>query len=191
MTEARGRFSGKIVLFVIIGIIILIAAIVISFHNRLVRADEGINEQWAQVQTQYQRRADLIPNLVETVRGFASHEESLLKEITAMRGQYGQAVTPADYEKVDADFTRAINVVVEAYPELRSNENFLALQAELAGTENRIAVARKDFNEAVASYNRLVRTFPGNIFAGMFGFETRECSCGAERRHVSDDSVLT
>ena len=174
MTEARGRFSGKIVLFVIIGIIILIAAIVISFHNRLVRADERINEQWAQVQTQYQRRADLIPNLVETVRGFASHEESLLKEITAMRGQYGQAGTPADYEKVDADFTRAINVVVEAYPELRSNENFLALQAELAGTENRIAVARRDFNTAVASYNRLVRTFPGNIFAAMFGFETRE-----------------
>lgn len=91
-----------------------------------------------------------------------------------MRGQYSQAATPEDYEKADAEFTRAINVVVEAYPELTSNENFLALQAELAGTENRIAVARKDFNEAVASYNRLVRTFPGNIFAGMFGFETRD-----------------
>ena len=174
MTEARGRSTGKIALFVIIGIIILIAALVISYHNRLVRSDEKINEQWAQVQTQYQRRADLIPNLVETVRGFASHEENLLKEITAMRGQYSQAATPEDYEKADAEFTRAINVVVEAYPELTSNENFLDLQAELAGTENRIAVARKDINEAVATYNRIVRTFPGNIFAGMFGFETRD-----------------
>ena len=112
MTEARGRSTGKIALFVIIGIIILIAALVISYHNRLVRSDEKINEQWAQVQTQYQRRADLIPNLVETVRGFASHEENLLKEITAMRGQYSQAATPEDYEKADAAFKRAFNVVV-------------------------------------------------------------------------------
>lgn len=175
MTDQKtGLKTGVKVLIAILVIVIAIGALFVSYHNRFVRADESINQAWAQVQTQYQRRADLIPNLVETVKGYASHEESVLMEITGMRSRYSAAATPEEYEQVDQDFQRAINVVVEAYPDLKANENFLALQAELAGTENRIAVARRDFNDMVASYNRSVRTFPGNFFANLYGFGVRD-----------------
>lgn len=172
--KKTGLKTGMKVLIAILAIIVAVAALFISYHNRFVRADESINQAWAQVQTQYQRRADLIPNLVETVKGYAAHEESVLMEITGMRSRYSEASTPEEFEQVDQDFQRAINIVVEAYPELKANENFLALQAELAGTENRIAVARRDFNDVVASYNRSVRTFPGNFFANLFGFSVRD-----------------
>lgn len=175
MTEKRaGLKPGMTIIVIVIAIVLVIAFAFISYHNRFVRADESINQAWAQVQTQYQRRADLIPNLVETVKGYAAHEESLLVELTGMRARYGAANTPEELEQVDQDFQHAINVVVEAYPELKANENFLALQAELAGTENRIAVARRDFNDVVADYNRSVRSFPGNFFAKIFGFGTRD-----------------
>lgn len=170
----KGIKPGLAILLVILGLALIIGVTFISYHNKFVRADETINQQWAQVQTQYQRRADLIPNLVETVKGYASHEAAVLTELTAMRSRYSEASTPEELERVDQDFQRAINVVVEAYPDLKANENFLALQAELAGTENRIAVARRDFNESVGSYNKMVRTFPGNFFAGIFGFNARD-----------------
>ncbi|MFA5585317.1 MAG: LemA family protein [Saccharofermentanales bacterium] len=172
--KKSGLKTGMKVLIAIIVLVVAVAALFISYNNRFVRGDESIKQAWAQVQTQYQRRADLIPNLVETVKGYAAHEESVLMEITGMRSRYGEASTPEEYEKVDQDFQRAINIVVEAYPELKANENFLALQAELAGTENRIAVARKDFNDQVASYNKSVRTFPGSFFANLFGYEVRD-----------------
>jgi len=172
--KKTGLKTGMKVLIAILAIVVAVAALFISYHNRFVRADESINQAWAQVQTQYQRRADLIPNLVETVKGYAAHEESVLMEITGMRSRYNEASTPEEFEQVDQDFQRAINIVVEAYPELKANENFLALQAELAGTENRIAVARRDFNDVVASYNRSVRAFPGNFFANLFGFSVRD-----------------
>ena len=171
--KKTGLKTGMKVLIAVLAIVIAVAAVFISYHNRFVRADESINQAWAQVQTQYQRRGDLIPNLVETVKGYAAHEESVLMEITGMRSRYNEAATPEEYQQVDQDFQRAINVVVEAYPDLKANENFLALQAELAGTETRIAVARRDFNDVVASYNRSVRTFPGSFFAKLFGFDTR------------------
>ncbi|HZK28636.1 MAG TPA: LemA family protein [Clostridia bacterium] len=175
MTEKKaGLKPGLMILVVILAIVAIVAFAFISYHNRFVKADETINQAWAQVQTQYQRRADLIPNLVETVKGYASYEEQVLKDITGMRSRYNDAKTPEEYEQADQDFQRAINIVVEAYPELKANENFLALQAELAGTENRIAVARRDFNNVVADYNRSVRTFPGNFFAKLYGFSVRD-----------------
>lgn len=175
MTEKKaGLKPGLVILLIIIALVAIVAFAFISYHNRLVKADETINQAWAQVQTQYQRRADLIPNLVETVKGYASYEEQVLKDITGMRSRYNEATTPEEYEQADQDFQRAIDVVVEAYPELKANESFLALQAELAGTENRIAVARRDFNNVVADYNRSVRTFPGNLFAKLYGFSVRD-----------------
>ena len=174
MTKIAGLKPGLMILVIILAIVAIVALVFISYHNRLVKADETINQAWAQVQTQYQRRADLIPNLVETVKGYASYEEKVLKDITGMRSRYNEAKTPEEFEQVDQDFQRAINIVVEAYPDLKANENFLAFQAELSGTENRIAVARRDFNNTVADYNRTVRTFPGNFFAKMFGFSVRD-----------------
>ncbi|MGI6157349.1 MAG: LemA family protein [Saccharofermentanales bacterium] len=174
-------------LVIILVIVAIIAIIFVSYHNRFVRADESINAAWAQVETQYQRRADLIPNLVNTVKGYAQHEVEVLTNITAMRARYDAADTPEEYEAIDRDFERAINVVVEAYPDLKASEQFLSLQAELAGTENRIAVARRDFNNQVGSYNRLVRTFPGKLFAKMYGFETRSMFQAQPESEVAPD----
>ncbi|MGI6507491.1 MAG: LemA family protein [Saccharofermentanales bacterium] len=173
MTEQKQRSPMKSVLFVIILIAVLIGGAFLMYHNRFIKADEKINEMWGQVQTQYQRRADLIPNLVNTVKGYASHEEKVLKDLTELRTKHQQAQTPAELEAVDRELQTAINIAVEAYPDLKANQNFLALQDELAGTENRIAVSRKDYNAAVASYNRSVRTIPGKWFASMYGFEPR------------------
>lgn len=183
MSESKQRNPLMTVLIVIIVLAVAIGGAFMMYHNRFVKADEKINEMWGQVQTQYQRRADLIPNLVNTVKGYAAHEEKVLNDLTELRTKHQQAQTPAELEAIDRELQTVINVVVEAYPDLRANENFLALQDELAGTENRIAVARKDYNEAVASYNRLVRTIPGKWFAGMYGFEPRpmfEAQPGAE-----------
>ena len=185
MTEQKQRSPMKSVLFVIILIAVLIGGAFLMYHNRFIKADEKINEMWGQVQTQYQRRADLIPDLVNTVKGYASHEEKVLKDLTELRTKHQQAQTPAELEAVDRELQTAINIAVEAYPDLKANQNFLALQDELAGTENRIAVSRKDYNAAVASYNRSVRTSPGKWFASLYGFEPRplcEAQPGTVRR---------
>jgi LemA protein len=162
------------ILLTILAVIAVVAMILVGKYNTLVNMDEDVKGKWAQVEVQYQRRADLIPNLVETVRGYATHEQETLEKITALRSGYENAKTPEDYAKLDSELQTLVNVVVEAYPELQANENFLALQDELAGTENRIAVARKDYNESVTKYNKYIRSFPNNILAGMFGFETRD-----------------
>lgn len=184
MTEQKQGNPVRTVVIAIVVIAVVIGGALMMYHNRFVKADEKINEMWSQVQTQYQRRADLIPNLVSTVKGYADHEEKVLKDLTELRSKHQQAETPAELEAIDRELQAAINIVVEAYPDLKANENFLGLQAELAGTENRIAVARRDYNTAVASYNKSVRTFPGKWFAGMFGFEPRpmfEAQPGADK----------
>lgn len=179
--QRKGRFSSPLAIILIIGI--LVGIMISSKYNGLVRKQEDVNKTWAEVQTQYQRRADLIPNLVETVKGYAKHEEETLENIAKLRSGYTEAKTPEDYEKLDTELARNINIVVENYPDLKANENFLSLQDELAGTENRIAVARRDFNNEATEFNKSVRTFPNNIFASILGFdkfETFKAQDGAE-----------
>lgn len=169
-----------------------------STYNSMVTLDEGLSQSWANVQSSYQRRLDLIPNLVNTVKGYAEHEKSTLEGVTSQRtgnaavekagqelldaqkaasatyGPNAQAVTPAQYQNLDRAYGVYINAVHEAYPSLKANENFLSLQDELAGTENRINTERNRYNEAVKAYNVKVRRFPNNIFAGLFGFDAKQ-----------------
>ena len=163
-----------------IGIMLAVAALLatmlgIGSYNTLVRRQELMRESWAQVENMLQRRYDLIPNLVKTVKGYAAHEQRLFEEVTRLRSQWGAAKTTP--ERVDAaqQLEGALSrllVVVERYPELKANQNFLALQDELAGTENRIAVERRRYNEAVRNYNLAVRNFPSNLVAGLTGFQS-------------------
>lgn len=157
----------------------------VGAYNSLVTMDENVSNQWANVETQYQRRADLIPNLVNTVKGYASHEKETLEGVVAARSQATQIkVDPSDltpeklaaYQKAQGAVTSALGkllAITESYPDLKANQNFLELQAQLEGTENRITVARKNFNDAAQSYNTAIRRFPKSIFAGMFGFDKR------------------
>ncbi len=168
---------GLIILAVILVIVIGFGAIFAGSYNNLVKLDEETNAKWAQVENQLKRRADLIPNLVSTVKGYAAHEENVLLGVTQARSKLETARTPGEYAAADAQLTTALdrlNVVVEAYPELKANENFIRFQDELAGTENRIAVSRMDYNESAKVLNNKVRSFPTNIIAGMFGFAQRE-----------------
>ncbi len=171
--------------------ITLILAFISSFsgcsYNTLVQMDENVNQSWAQVENQYQRRADLIPNLVNTVKGYADFEKSVLTEVTEMRSQVGQIKLSADdltdedkfkkfqdaQDKLSGALSRLL-VVAENYPQLKANENFLSLQSQLEGTENRIAVERKKFNEAVQEYNTKIRSFPTLITAKLFGFKEKQ-----------------
>ncbi|MEG0807130.1 MAG: LemA family protein [Alistipes sp.] len=167
-------------------ILIGLGAVVVIFfyatYNGFVKADEGVKTAWSNVGAQYQRRADLIPNLVTTVKGYATHESSTLNEVTEARTRAtsinltADDLTPeklADFQKAQSQVGSALGrliAVSESYPDLKANQNFLELQAQLEGTENRIAVARKEFNEVSQKYNVAVRRFPANIVAGMFGF---------------------
>jgi len=169
------------------GLLALLAALlvwVLSQINTIPRLEEGAKAAWAEVQNTYQRRADLIPNLVETVKGFAAQEKEVLTAVVEARAKATQTVLPAElasdpaalaaWEQSQQELGQALArllVVVEAYPELRSSENFLALQAQLEGTENRIAVARRDFIAAVQAYNTAIRTFPGLLWALIYGAE--------------------
>jgi LemA protein len=184
-------------------VILLVIAVVVGLffmgtYNRLVGLQQGVDTQWAQVQTVYQRRTDLIPNLVNTVAGAANFEKSTLTEITNARASVGRvqldpnkAPTDAkqlqEYQAAQGQLTNALSrllVVAENYPQLKATENFQGLQAQLEGTENRISVERNKFNTTVQSYNVAVRTFPTNLIAGMFGFPPRpffEAQQGAEK----------
>ena len=171
--------------------IILIAAVAIiafwgiSAYNGLVKMDEGVNTAWSNVENQYQRRADLIPNLVNTVKGYASHEKETLEAVLAARSKATQMtidpenLTPEklqEYQKAQGEIGAALGrllAITEAYPDLKANQNFKELQAQLEGTENRISVERRNFNETARSYNTAIRTFPRTIIAGMCGFEKR------------------
>ncbi len=174
--------------FILIGIVALIILIVgwlMKGYNGMVNEDENVNLQWGEVENQYQRRLDLIPNLVNVVKGYASHEKETLEGVIEARAKATQTtIDPsnmteeqlANFQKAQDGLSGALNrlmVVVEKYPELKANENFLQLQAQLEGTENRITVARKSYNDAATIYNKLVRRFPNNMLAGIFGFSVR------------------
>ena len=183
-------------LIITIVVIVLVALWGISSYNGLVGMDENVSNKWANVETQYQRRSDLIPNLVNTVKGYAKHESQTLEAVMAARSQATQVKrdpangTPqqlAAYQKAQGDVTTALGkllAITENYPDLKANQNFLELQSQLEGTENRINVARKDFNDSAKKYNTSLRRFPRNIIASMFGFEKRnyfEAEAGAEK----------
>ena len=183
-------------LIITIVVIVLVALWGISSYNGLVGMDENVSNKWANVETQYQRRSDLIPNLVNTVKGYAKHESQTLEAVMAARSQATQVkidpsnCTPqqlAAYQKAQGDVTTALGTllaITENYPDLKANQNFLELQSQLEGTENRINVARKDFNDSAKKYNTSLRRFPRNIIASMFGFEKRnyfEAEAGAEK----------
>ena len=159
------------------GIFLLIVLIFVGSYNGIIRMDENINSSWAQVENQLKRRADLIPNLVETAKGYAKHEEEVFTNLANARAGVMNAKTPGEHLVAEQQMNSALaglRVVVEAYPELKANELFSNLQTELAGTENRIATERMRYNENVQTYNSKIRRFPTNIFAGMLGFEARE-----------------
>jgi LemA protein len=174
--------------YIIIGVILLFAFIVvgwgISVYNGLVTADEAVKSAWSQVENQYQRRYDLIPNLVETVKGYAKQEREVLENVTNARASVGQLkVTPevlrdpeafARFQRAQDGLSSALSrllVVAENYPNLKSNENFMTLQSQLEGTENRISVERRRFNEVVQNFNVRIRRFPGSIIASFAGFK--------------------
>ena len=170
---------------IIIAVAVLAVVWGITGYNGLVSMDEGVQTKWADVETQYQRRADLIPNLVNTVKGYAAHESETLQAVVEARAKAtSMNIDPsnmsaeqiANFQKVQDGVSSALGrllVTVEKYPDLKANENFRELQAQLEGTENRISVARRDYNEAARKYNTTLRSFPKNILAGMFGFEKK------------------
>ena len=188
--------GGLVVILIIIALVCGMA--LMGSYNRLVTLDQNVNKKWGDVQTVYQRRTDLIPNLVNTVQGAANFEKSTLTDITNARASVGRvqldptkAPTDAaqlqEFQAAQGQLSNALSrllVVVERYPELKSNQNFLALQAQLEGTENRISVERNNFNGAVQDFNVAVRRFPTNLIAGMFGFSPKpffQAQQGAEK----------
>jgi LemA protein len=172
-------------ILIIVGVIAVVVLWAVRIYNNMVKLDEETQQAWAQVENVYQRRADLIPNLVKTVQGAAEYEKGTLEGVIEARSKATSVqVDPSNLtEESIAAFQQAqdqlssalsrLMVVVERYPELKANQNFLELQAQLEGTENRIAVERKNFNEVVQKYNTAIRRFPNNIFAGMFGFDKK------------------
>lgn len=166
--------KGTIIGIVIAAIVILMVIIFASTYNGLVNKQEEVEGKYADISVQLERRADLIPNLVNTVKGYASHEEKVIDNITTARENLINSKSIEEKANANQELTNALNalaVVVENYPDLKANTNFINLQDELAGTENRIAVARRDYNEAVKNYNKTIKSFPKNIIASMFGFE--------------------
>ena len=176
---SRALIVGIVILVVLVGLVVW----GVGINNQLVTLDQQVNQAWAQVQNQYQRRADLIPNLVETVKGFAAQERGVLEAVTQARARAtGVQLTPEAlndpramerFQAAQRELSGALSrllVTVERYPELKSNQNFLDLQKQLEGTENRIAVERKRFNDAVGAYNTRLRLFPGSIVARLAGF---------------------
>lgn len=183
--------------WIIAGVVVLLLLFWgVGSYNGLVGQDEEVNNKWSNVETQYQRRSDLIPNLVSTVKGYAQHESKTLEAVMAARSQATQVkidpsnCTPqqlAQYQKAQGDVTNALGkllAITENYPDLKANQNFLELQSQLEGTENRITVARKDFNDAAKEYNVAIRRFPKSIIAGICGFDKKayfEAEAGAEK----------
>jgi LemA protein len=183
--------KGMVIGCAIGGVVLLGVAILVSWgisaYNSMVSLDQAVIQQWAQVENQYQRRADLIPNLVNTVKGYADFEKDVLTKVTEARAKVSQFnITPellndpqafAKFQSLQGELSGALSrllVTVENYPQLKANENFLQLQAQLEGTENRISVERKKFNEVVQTYNTAIKRFPSSMLAGMFGFGEKQ-----------------
>ena len=166
--------KGIVVLIVLALIALMIGGMYVGRRNEMVRKNETVKSAWAQVDVVLQRRADLVPNLVETVKGFAAQEQTVFHDSASARAALMGAQTPADKIAANGQLDGALGrllLIVENYPQLKSNENFLRLQDELAGTENRIAVERKRYNDAIQDYNTYIGLFPNNIFAGWAGFQ--------------------
>ena len=183
-------------IIIIIAVVAVIVIWAVSMYNGLVTMDESVNSQWANVETQYQRRADLIPNLVNTVKGYATHEKETLEGVVSARAEATKTtIDPSNlneesmkkFQAAQGDLSSALSrlmLVIERYPDLKANQNFSELQAQLEGTENRISVERKRFNETAQSYNTYIRSFPTNVLAGMFGFQPKayfSAESGAEK----------
>lgn len=183
--------KGMLIGCAIGGVVLLAIAMLVSWgivsYNNMVSLDQSVIQQWAQVENQYQRRTDLIPNLVNTVKGYADFEKEVLTKVTEARSKVSQFnITPellndpqafAKFQSLQGELSSALSrllVTVENYPQLKANENFLQLQAQLEGTENRISVERKKFNEVVQQYNTNIKSFPASILAGMFGFGEKQ-----------------
>lgn len=176
----------KTTLLIVAAVVALLAVYCVTTYNSLAKASQSVAAAWANVETQYQRRSDLIPNLVNTVKGYAAHESETLESVMAARAAAtsitldGSNMTPAQFEQYAAaqsSVTSALGrliAVAENYPDLKANQNFLELQSQLEGTENRITVERQRYNDVVKSFNKKVVTFPKNVIAGMFGFSAKE-----------------
>ncbi|MGE5382371.1 MAG: LemA family protein [Omnitrophica WOR_2 bacterium] len=177
--------KSLVTVLVVIGVILILVMWGSSRYNRLVSMEEGVKGAWSQVENVYQRRADLIPNLVNTVKGYADFEQKTLTQVIEARSKATGVTVNADnldqasiqqFQQAQQGLSSALSrlmVVVERYPDLKANQNFLDLQSQLEGTENRIAVERRNFNQTAQNYNAQIRRFPNNIFAGMFGFERK------------------
>lgn len=175
--------KSTIILITVVAIIAIILLSVIGTYNGLVSKKEAVTKEYSNLEVMLQRRADLIPNLVNTVKGFLEHENEVVDKVTTARQNLVNAKSIDEKQKANNELTNSLNalmVVVENYPDLKSSQNFINLQDELAGTENRISTARRDYNNAVNSYNKSRKTFPSNMLAGMFGF-------GEEKYFEADD----
>ena len=171
--------------WIIIAVVVVVVLMVINSYNKMVTKDQGVKTAWSQVENQYQRRADLIPNLVKVVKGYAEHEKSTLEDVVKARAEASKTtidpskMTQEDLQKFQESQNQLggalsrLMLVVERYPDLKANQNFLQLQAQLEGTENRISVERKRFNEVAQDYNTYILRLPNNLFSGMFGFSTK------------------
>lgn len=179
----KGIMIGGIVVIVLI----ILAAVFAGTYNSMISKQTDVQEAFSNMDTQLQRRADLIPNLLETVKGYMAHEQEIMTAVADARSKLAGAATVEDKQAADSELSSALSrllMVAENYPDLKADSQFTALTDELAGTENRIAVARRDYNETVTAYNKSIRTFPSNLFAAMFGFEEEplfEADEGAEQ----------
>lgn len=188
--------KGTVILISVVALVAIIALWAMSAYNKLVVADESVTTEWANVESQYQRRSDLIPNLVSTVKGYAAHEQETLDAVVSARAKATQMTVDAkdltpeklqEYQAAQGEVGAALGrllMITENYPDLKANQNFMALQEQLEGTENRIQVARQKFNLTAKTYNTSIRRFPTNILAGMFGFESKayfEAEAGADK----------
>jgi len=188
--------KSTIILIAVVVVIFLMISSVIGKYNNMVTMEEGVDAAWSQVENVYQRRADLIPNLVATVKGYAEHEQETFTAVTEARSKVNninlEGITNnpeamKNFQASQGQLSGALSklmVVMERYPDLKANQNFLDLQAQLEGTENRIAVERNRFNKAAQGYNTVIRRFPGSVYAGMFGFDRKayfEAEAGSEK----------
>ena len=189
----------NVIIIVVVALVAGLAFWLAGKYNAMVTAEENVTTAWSQVENQYQRRSDLIPNLVATVKGYAAHESQVLESVVAARAKATQVVVDpsktshedlAAFQAAQGELSQALGrllAVTENYPDLKANQNFLELQAQLEGTENRITVARNAFNESAKEYNQLIRMFPNNIVASCFGFEQKayfEAESGAEKAPI-------
>lgn len=168
---------------ILIVIVVLLILWLIGTYNKLVRARNKVRDQWAQIDVQLKRRFDLIPNLIETIKGYTKHESETLENVIKARNTYLSASTPQDQMNADGELTNAISklfALTESYPDLKANTNFMELQSELKVTEDKIAMARQFYNDTVLQYNNIVQTFPTVLIAGMFGFKTENFIEAAE-----------